>query len=36
MLAGRLEEAHAFAERALGLARERQERGHEACPAPPR
>src|SRR5262249_27110115 len=30
MLAGHLEEAHAFAEQALGLARERQERGHEA------
>ena len=30
MLAGRLEEAHAFAEQALDLAREHQERGHEA------
>jgi DNA-binding winged helix-turn-helix (wHTH) protein/tetratricopeptide (TPR) repeat protein len=30
MLAGRLEEAHAFAEWALGLACERQERGHQA------
>src|SRR5262249_17740896 len=30
MLAGHLEEAHVFAEQALGLARERQERGHEA------
>ena len=30
MLAGRLEEAHALAERALALAREHQERGHEA------
>jgi tetratricopeptide (TPR) repeat protein len=29
-VAGRLEEAHALAERALALARERQERGHEA------
>jgi len=28
MLAGRLEEAHALAERALALARERQERGN--------
>jgi tetratricopeptide (TPR) repeat protein len=30
LLAGRLEEAHALAERALALARERQERGHQA------
>ena len=30
MLAGRLEEAHALAERALALARERQERGNQA------
>ena len=30
MLAGRLEEAHALAERTLTLAREHQERGHEA------
>ena len=30
MLAGRLEEAHALAERVLALARERQERGHQA------
>src|SRR5262249_23628750 len=30
MLAGRLEEAHAFAERALTLARAHQERGHQA------
>jgi len=30
MLAGRLEEAHALAERALALARAHQERGHEA------
>ena len=30
MLAGRLEEAHALAERTLALARERQERGHQA------
>ena len=30
MLAGRLEEAHALAERALALARERQERGYQA------
>jgi tetratricopeptide (TPR) repeat protein len=30
LLAGRLEEAHACAERALGLARERQERSNEA------
>src|SRR5207248_6352928 len=30
MLAGRLEEAHALAERALALAREHQERGNEA------
>ena len=30
LLAGRLEEAHALAERALALAREHQERGHEA------
>ena len=30
MLAGRLEEAHALAERALALAREHQERGHQA------
>jgi tetratricopeptide (TPR) repeat protein len=30
MLAGRLEEAHALAERALALAHEHQERGHEA------
>ena len=30
MLAGRLEEAHALAERALTLAREYQERGHQA------
>jgi class 3 adenylate cyclase/tetratricopeptide (TPR) repeat protein len=30
MLAGHLEEAHALAERALALARERQERGHQA------
>jgi class 3 adenylate cyclase/tetratricopeptide (TPR) repeat protein len=30
MIAGRLEEAHALAERALALAREHQERGHEA------
>jgi tetratricopeptide (TPR) repeat protein len=29
LLAGRMEEAHALAERALALARERQERGHE-------
>jgi tetratricopeptide (TPR) repeat protein len=30
LLAGRLEEAHALADQALALARERQERGHEA------
>ena len=30
LLAGRLEEAYALAERALALAREHQERGHEA------
>ena len=30
MLAGRLEEAHALAEGALALARERQERGYQA------
>jgi tetratricopeptide (TPR) repeat protein len=30
MVAGRLEEAHALAERALVLAHERQERGHQA------
>jgi tetratricopeptide (TPR) repeat protein len=30
MLAGRLEEAHALAERALALARAHQERGHQA------
>ena len=30
LLAGHLEEAHALAEQALGIARERQERGHEA------
>jgi predicted ATPase len=30
LLAGRMEEAHALAERALALARERQERGHQA------
>jgi tetratricopeptide (TPR) repeat protein len=30
MLAGRLEEAHAIAERALALAREHQERGNQA------
>jgi tetratricopeptide (TPR) repeat protein len=30
MLAGRLEEAHALAEHRLALARERQERGHQA------
>jgi tetratricopeptide (TPR) repeat protein len=30
VLAGHLEEAHALAERALALARERQERGHQA------
>jgi tetratricopeptide (TPR) repeat protein len=30
VLAGRLEEAHALADRALALAREHQERGHEA------
>jgi tetratricopeptide (TPR) repeat protein len=30
MLAGRLEEAHALAERALALTREHQERGHQA------
>ena len=30
MLAGRLEEAHTLAERTLALAREHQERGHEA------
>ena len=30
MLAGRLEEAHALAEHALALAREHQERGHQA------
>ena len=30
MLAGRLEEAHALAERVLALARERQERGNQA------
>ena len=30
MLAGHLEEAHALAERALALAREHQERGHQA------
>ena len=30
MLAGCLEEAHALAERALALAREHQERGHQA------
>ena len=30
MLAGRLEDAHALAERTLTLARARQERGHEA------
>jgi len=30
MLAGRLEEAHALAERALALTRERQERGNQA------
>ena len=30
MLAGRLEEAHALAERALALARTHQERGHQA------
>ena len=30
MLAGRLEEAHVLAERALALARERQERGNQA------
>src|SRR5262249_33286869 len=30
LLAGRLEEAHALAERALGLARERQGRHHQA------
>ena len=30
MQAGRLEEAHALAEHALALARERQERGHQA------
>jgi class 3 adenylate cyclase/tetratricopeptide (TPR) repeat protein len=30
VLAGRLEEAHALAEHALALARERQERGHQA------
>jgi tetratricopeptide (TPR) repeat protein len=30
MLAGRLEEAHTLAERALALTRERQEHGHEA------
>jgi tetratricopeptide (TPR) repeat protein len=30
LLAGRLEEAHALAERTLALAREHQERGHEA------
>ena len=30
VLAGHLEEAHALAERALALAREHQERGHEA------
>jgi tetratricopeptide (TPR) repeat protein len=30
MLAGRLEEAYALAERALALAREHQERGHQA------
>jgi class 3 adenylate cyclase/tetratricopeptide (TPR) repeat protein len=30
MLAGRLKEAHALTERALALAREHQERGHEA------
>jgi tetratricopeptide (TPR) repeat protein len=30
LLAGRLEEAHALAERALALTREHQERGHQA------
>ena len=30
MLAGRLEEAHTLAEQALALAREHQERGHQA------
>ena len=30
LLAGRMEEAHALAGRTLALARERQERGHEA------
>jgi tetratricopeptide (TPR) repeat protein len=30
LLAGRLEEAHALAERTLALAREHQERGHQA------
>jgi hypothetical protein len=30
MVAGRLEEAHALAERALAHAHERQERGHQA------
>ena len=30
LLAGRLEEAHAVAERTLALAREHQERGHQA------
>jgi tetratricopeptide (TPR) repeat protein len=30
LLAGHLEEAHALAERALALAREHQERGHQA------
>jgi tetratricopeptide (TPR) repeat protein len=30
LLAGRLEEAHALAERALALTRERQERGNQA------
>ena len=31
MVAGRLEEAHVLAERALALARGHQERGHQAC-----
>jgi hypothetical protein len=32
----RLEEAHTLAEGALAFTRQRQERGNEACPAPPR
>lgn len=35
MPVGRLEEAHALAERALAHAREHRQHGHQPCPAPP-